>query len=142
MTILVADPMPDIRYWLRTQPDLQAIHNGRVFFRIPNQQSQFPLLRIYRHGGGITSDGGDARTSTVNVTVEAWHNVQADYNLARQLAVALESALWTLPPSTLLNPGSDTVAYNAEVTSTIDMPDPESGWPRLICDTRWVIQGL
>lgn len=142
MTVVFADALPDIRYWLRNQPDLNALHAGRVFFRLPAQPGGWPLMRIYQHGGAPVELGGDAPLDELLVSVECWHNQPAGYQQARQLTVALRSVLHFLPAGTVLNPSSSTVALAAAVTNVIDSPDPDSGWPRLVCDTRWTIQAL
>lgn len=142
MAVIVADCMPDVRAFLRGHPDLQPLHNGRVFFRIPTKQAQWPLLRIYRAGGAIMSAGGTANVSSVDISIEAWGTGTA-YDPVRKLAAAVESALWTMPSGTRLAPaGGPTVALSAQVTNVIDSPDPDDGSPRLILDSRWMVQGL
>lgn len=137
--IVVPDALNDIRAWLRQHPDLSPLHNGRVFFRIPDNQTQFPLLRIYRSGGGIVAAGGDAPVQNVNVSIECWHNTGRGYQALRQLVNAVESALWQLGASTLINPAGNTVVLDALVTNVIDSPDPDEGWPRFVVDSRFTV---
>lgn len=144
MTVVIPDVMPDVRYWLRTHPDLQPLHAGRVFFRIPDDDkvSGWPLIRIYQHSGGIPDLGGDAPISTVEISIECWHNKDSGYTAVRQLANATASALFQLIPGSLLNPSGQTRAINATATTIIDSPDPDTGWPRKIVDTTWTFAPL
>lgn len=144
--LVIPDALPDIRYWLRTHPLLVPLHLGRVFFRLPDPQNigGWPIMRIYRlPGGGIVETGGDTPFYRMYVTVECWSNGPPerrgfDFASVRQLAQAAESALWDLDSGTLLNPaGNGTRAQAALATGTIDSPDPDTGWPRMVVDTRW-----
>lgn len=144
MAIVIPDALPDVRYWLRNHPDLQPYHSGRVFFRIPDADklSGFPIMRLYRLAGGVIAQGGDVNISQVAIAVECWHNQNKGYDAIRQMAVALESACQTLPAGQLLNPTGETRAQSARVINVLDSPDADTGWPRLVCDTSWVFQGL
>jgi hypothetical protein len=135
----VPDVLNDVRYWLRRQADLAAVHAGRVFFRIPDNQASFPLMRIYRTGGGMRQTGGGAPISDVLISIECWSNLERLYGTVRQLAQVTEAALWSLPSGMQINPAGLTVVIDAMVLNVIDSPDPDTGWPRIVCDTRWSV---
>jgi hypothetical protein len=143
VTVVLPDAMPDIRAFLRSHPDISPYTGGRVFFRIPDpgKEGGFPLLSLHRLGGGITARGGDAITADIAVAISVWHNDRRGYNSVRQCATAIESALWQIN-STLLNPAGQTVALSAQVTNTIDLPDPESSWPRIVLDATFTVRAI
>jgi hypothetical protein len=146
MTVVVPDVLSDVRYWLRRQSDLVPLVGGRVVFRIPDTMA-FPLQRIYRSGGGIRQSGGDTPIMDVLVSIECWgappntpgSSSANGYTTVRQIVAATESAIWQLPSRTLLNPGGLTVVVNAAVTNAIDAPDPDTGAPRYVLDSRWSV---
>jgi hypothetical protein len=138
MTVIVPDALNDIRYWLRHNTDILAYTASRTFYRIP-ASPQFPLQRIYRTGGGIRQTGGGAALQDVLVSVECWHNQDSGYQTLRQMVAATESAIWQIPSRTVINPGGNTRVVDAVVSNVIDSPDPDSGWPRFILDTRWSV---
>ena len=142
--LIVPDVIADVRAWLRSQPSLAALHGGRVFYRVPDpaKVGGWPLLRLYRLGGGIIEEGGDTTTSQVDLSIEVWHNQTQGYTTVRQLALLLESVIKKIPAGTVINPAGSTVVLSGHVTNTIDSPDPDSGWPRMVADSRWVVQGI
>lgn len=136
----VPDVLGDVRYWLRHHPALTAPLSGRVFFRIPDNQTQFPLIRLSRTGGGAMGNGGDLPALRINISLELWHNADSGYNALRSLVAATETALFNMPAGTLLNPSGTTIALDAMVGNGMDSPDPALGWPRYILDTAWLFQ--
>lgn len=151
MAVVIPDFMPDVRYWLRTHPDLAPFHAGRVFFRIPDagKVSGGVLMRLYRIGGGIADLGGDAPISTFDISIECWciqtpttPDPRKLYTTVRQMADATVSALFQVIPGSLLNPTGQTRALNALATTVIDSPDPETGDPRMVVDSRWTFAPL
>ncbi|HEX3539656.1 MAG TPA: hypothetical protein VHT75_04355 [Acidimicrobiales bacterium] len=142
--VVIPDYLPDMKAWLKTHPTLTPLHGGRVFFRIPTKQGQWPILRIYQLNGGIIGDGGDANVSQIDLSIETVGAPGSfDYTTVRQLAIAVESVMWTMPAGTLLNPGGGpTVALSARAMNKIDSQDPDTGSPRIVLDSRWQIQGL
>lgn len=143
-SIVIPDYMPDIKAWLKAHPTLTPLHAGRVFFRIPTKQAQWPILRLYQMTGGMMSQGGDGTESQVFIAIEVIGQPQSfDYTPVRQLATAVESVLWTMAAGTVLNPGTgQTVAHDARSMNRIDSQDPDTGSPRFVLDTRWQIAGL
>jgi hypothetical protein len=138
MTVVFPDVLNDVRYWLRRHPDLAPITGGAVFFRIPTTPSSWPLQRIYRLGGGVRP-GTDAPIQDVLVSIECWHNQDSGYQALRQLVAATESAVWTLPSAARINPSGQTLVTDAAVTNAIDSPDPDTGYPRYVLDTRFTV---
>lgn len=139
MTVL-PDYLNDVRYWLRHNTALSPILSGRVFFHIPDGQTKYPLIRMYRAGGGLVQMGGETPLMSMNISLDCWHNVDTGYTSLRLLVQALEAELFTLPSNTTINPSGSTVALDAVVTNALDSPDPALGWPRYVVDTRWVFQ--
>jgi hypothetical protein len=146
LTVIVPDFLSDVRYFLRRQSDLVPLVGGRVFFRIPDT-ALFPLQRIYRSGGGIRQAGGDAPIQDILLSVECWgappDSPQASssngYESIRQIVAATESAIWQLPSGTQINPSGQTLVVSAVVTNAIDSPDPDTGSPRYVLDSRWSV---
>lgn len=143
MTLVIPDAMPDIVYFLKHTPDVTAYVGTRVFFRIPDpgKEGGFPLIGIHRLAGGIVAAGGDVVVANIDVALSVWHNKMSGYDTVRATCTAVESALWQID-NTLLNPAGQTVCQWARVTNTIDMPDPESGWPRIILDATFRVRGI
>ena len=145
MAQIFSDPLPDIRWWMRHQTALAALHSGRVFFRIPDNQTLWPVIRIYQLGGQPVNQGGDIPLERLAVSCELWYGgstvtvAYGGYPTLRSMTNILKSALQQLPSGTLLNPNGNTVATDAAVTGVIDRPDPDTGWPRIIVDTTWAV---
>lgn len=138
MAVIFPDTLNDVRFWLRRQADVAAITSGRCFFRIPDNAT-FPLQRIYRTGGAVQQGGGGTPIQDVLVSIECWHNELGGYTTLRQLVAATESAVFALPSQSLINPTGNTRVVDAVVSNVIDNPDPDTGWPRFICDTRFTV---
>lgn len=127
MTVIFSDALLDIRAWLRADPDMRAFHSGRVFYRIPDNPSGYPLLRLYRVGGG-TSATSEVPEQTIRIGLEVWGAVNSDYSKVRQLVTAIESSFHQA--SNLVVGG--TLIQNASIQGSIDSPDPDTGCPRFI----------
>lgn len=146
MTVVVPDFMSDARFWLRRVPDLVPLVGGRVVFRI-RPDTPFPLQRIYRSGGGMRQSGGGAPIQDIMLSIECWgaepNSPQSTssngYEAIRQIVAATESAIWQLPSRTQINPSGQTIVVDAAVLNAIDSPDPETGSPRYVLDSRWSV---
>jgi hypothetical protein len=138
--VVFPDTMPDVRAWLRAHPVLAPLHGGRVFFRLPAKGKglAFPCMRIYQLGGAVQA-GTDTPIEDLHISIETWGGQDSDYPAVRQLNVALRSACHQLQQGTLINPAGNTVVSNAQVTNSLDSPDPQTGWPRIICDTVFTV---
>lgn len=133
MSLLVfPDTMLDVRAWLRADPILNPLHGGRVFFRLPSTP-QAPLMRISQSGGATQQDG-EVPMQDVRIAAEVWGMRNSDYQAVRQLRLALEHVCHEVQPGTLINPVGNTVLHNANFTTGFDSPDPDTGWPRIVCD--------
>lgn len=124
------DVLLDLRTWLRADPTLAAYHDGRVFFRIPDNPNQAPFMRIYRSGGAVQA--GETPIQDIRVAVEVWGLQNSDYQNVRLLVNALEVLCHSIQVPTPI--GAETLLRNAQVTTAFDSPDPDLGWPRFVCD--------
>ena len=132
------DAMPDIRYWLRNHPYLSALSAGRVFFNIPPKVKTAPFIRIYRSGGGPQIDS-EVPMSDLRLGIDVWGMSGRDYDVVRQTVLAIESAAHDLDPGTVLGP-TGTVGQNISVTTALDTPDPDTGWPRIAMDVIFTVR--
>lgn len=130
--LVFPNTMWDTRAWLRADPTLNPLHDGRVFFRLPDNP-QAPLMRIYKSGGGVQNDS-ETPMQDIRVALEVWGMQNSDYQKVTQLSLALESVCHQVQPGTLINPDGNTVLHNANFTTGFDSPDPDTGWPRIVCD--------
>lgn len=137
-SIIYPDAMPDIRSWLRNHPYLADLSAGRVFFNIPAKIKTAPFVRIYRSGGGPQADGSDSPVLDLRVAVEAWGMTGADYTAVRQTILAVEAAAHDLDPGTVI--GTGTVLLNVNPTTSLDTPDPDTGWPRIMLDAVFTVR--
>lgn len=131
-SLVFPDAMVDLRYWLRNDPILNPMHGGRVFFRLP-KTTQAPMLRISRIGGGQQIDS-EVPIQDIQLTVEVWGMQNSDFQAVRQLVLAIEHVCHQWQPRRLLNPSSNTLMDNARFNTAYEAPDPETGWPRMICN--------
>lgn len=120
---MYGDVLGDFRGWLRQHPYLTSL-SGRVFFRIPESPT-YPLLRIYRAGGG--NQPGDAPIEDVQVGIDIWGGSYGDITT---VANGLKAAMHSMPSGTKM--GQSTVCLNGEVIGEVDSPDPDTGNPRKV----------
>jgi hypothetical protein len=137
MPVVVSDSLFDLRSWLRSHPDLQPLHGGRVFFRVPDRGLTAPFMRLYRVGGG-PQPNTDAPESDLRFAIEVWGLQFADYPVVRQLVNATESAF--LQAESVVSGG--TLIQYANVTAAVDAPDPDTGWPRFVVDVVATLRAL
>ena len=138
-SLVLPDAMPDIRSFLRTESDLNALLSGRVFFRLPAQIKQAPFLRITRAGGG-QQPNSEAPVADIRVGIEIWGMEGSDYDAIRAVSQQLESIAATPIGPGLVLGGNGTVLLNLVITTGMDLPDPETGWPRFVMDTVWTVR--
>lgn len=131
--IVFPDVLGDVRAWLRAHPDLTPLVNGRVFFRIPETAS-FPLIRIYQAGGAVQP--GDAPVQDVRLAFDIWGSGK-QYAQTTQAKLAVESACHRLPVPCRLG---TTQVGNAQVTSALFLPDPQTGDPRWVVDALFTVR--
>lgn len=125
----VPDVDEDWKSFLIGQPNLAPLHGGRVYFRI-QPSPIYPLLRIYRAGGGKLP--GEPSILNIRFAVEVLANQinAAAYAAVRQITGVLESVVNNL--DNVVSGG--TLFQNGIVTSVADKPDPDNGWPGKVAD--------
>jgi hypothetical protein len=136
-TLVFPDYLPDLRYWLRNDPILNPLNGGRVFFRLPKTTTA-PMMRISQMGGGQQVNT-DTPLMDIQCIIEIWGMQDSDYQSIRQLRLALEHVCFEYVAGTPLNPSSNTVLWNAAFNSGWDSPDPDTGWPRIICHVTFTV---
>jgi hypothetical protein len=135
---LYPDAMPDIRSWLRNHSYLASLSAGRVFFSIPPKITQAPFIRIYRSGGGPQAES-EAPVSDIRVGIDVWGLTGADYTAVRSTVRAIEAAAHDFQPGTQLG-STGTIGLNVNVTTAVDTPDPDTGWPRIYMDAIFTVR--
>lgn len=147
MTPTFPDYMLDIRAWLRAHPDLTDLVAGRVFFRIPPKVSKAPFIRIYQSGGGPQEDAMDAPVLDIRVGIDVWGITGKDYANVRRVTTALFGIAHDTPALTeIVGPTSpsygwgNTVLMNLSITTSVDSPDADTGWPRMVLDAIWTVR--
>ena len=141
------DYMVDMRAWLRAHPYLVNLTAGRVFFRIPPKPSAAPFLRIYQSGGGPQAEESDAPVMDIRLGIDVWGMAGSDYTAVRKTGNALYAIAHDTPALTRLTgpPTSsyawgNTVHMNLNITTSLDSPDPDTGWPRKVLDAVWTVR--
>jgi hypothetical protein len=139
-TIVFPDLLGDLRVWLINHPLLSPLTGGRVFFRIPNSKTPptAPFMRIYRSGGGL-DPMEDTPMDYPRVSHEIWGVANTDYQNLRSVEAALKSAYYH-GQGAQLNPDGTTVMLSGAVVTSIDAPDPDLGWPRIIVDALLTVR--
>lgn len=140
MTTTPIDAMGDIKVWLINHATLAPLHDGNVFFRIPDTDPTGQFMRIYRTGG--SPQAGDTPLWDIKVSVEAWGTRNQDYDLVRGLATAIEGILFDVQSPILANPEGNTVILDAEANSGFDSPDPDTGWPRIVVNATFTVRHI
>lgn len=130
--------MPDIRAYLRAHPFLSTFTAGRVFFRLPDRISAAPFMRIYRSGGAVQLNS-EVPLSDIRIAIEVWGQQNSDYGAVRGTVKAIEAIGHELVPGTVLGPNG-TACLNINVTTAVDSPDPDTGWPRVVIDSIWTVR--
>jgi hypothetical protein len=141
-SVVFPNAMWDLRYWLRNHPNLAPIHGGRCFFRLPDFPVS-PLMRLYRAGGGVQSDS-EVPMQDLRAAIEIWGMTdptsgRSDYTPLTNLQMGLEDACTNVQPGMLINPSGNTLIHNANFTTGFDSPDPDTGWPRIVCDVTFTV---
>lgn len=129
------DAMPDIKYYLKHHPWLADLTAGRVFFHLPKENCPIPFIQMYRTGGGPQVAGDISPMWTFRVSVVVWGNKGQDYPMVRATVVAIESMAAQWLHGTVLGPGG-TVGTDMTANSH-DLPDNDTGSPRIVMDTSW-----
>jgi len=133
VSVIYPDVMAGVRAWARADADLAALVAGRVFFRIPDRPV-YPLIRLYRAGGGPMP--GEAPLVTARVAFDCW---AADYATASRLARTVESSADQLVPGVA---AAGVWFYDASPDQSRDLPDPASGRPRVVVDVLFTCRAV
>ena len=137
-TPVVPDYMPEFRTFLRSQPQLAALHSGRVYFRAPEQgKTGYPYVRLYLINSVMPNP--NVPDIQVRLGVHVWGNVDSMYTQVRALMNAIISTVWSVNNGRLVA-GGETYVYSAGLVSDMDLPDPETGWPRRVASTIWYLR--
>lgn len=96
------------------------------------------MLRISQVGGGQQINS-ETPLQDLDTIIEIWGMQNKDYQAVRQLRLAIEHVCHEYVPGTLLNPSGNTILWNAAFRSGIDSPDPETGWPRMLCYVTFTV---
>lgn len=131
------DEMGAMRTYLRADPDLAAVIDGRVFFSFPKagaagNEALFPAVLITRIGGGQM--GGEVPIDSIlfqfDVLGKLADTSGGGYGPMTVAARALLTALSKLRGRTYL--GDGVVAFDARIASQFDSPMPADNRPRRI----------
>lgn len=124
----------DMKAWIGKHPNLKPIHGGRVFFRVPDYAwDKGPVMRIYRAGGAVQTNS-EAPMQDIRLSVEAWVKEWDNYPVITDLCSLLEDACTNVQAGSLINPVGNTILDNASFNTAFDSPDPDTGYPRIVCD--------
>lgn len=131
---MAEDDYPDVeegvRQYLRDDADVNAVVSRRVFFGVPKEVPQFPLVTVRRVGGG--DDSSEAAVDLAVLSINCWGtNTKTS---AWSTASAVRKALRKIRGRTLLTTG--VYAHGTTVDGVIWAPDPEDARPRYIVTVR------
>lgn len=126
--LLVPDVMADLQTYLQGHPLLADLTGPRVWFRIQGSPTAAPFIRLYQVGGGMLA--GEVPVENPRISHEIWGLANPDYVKVRQTVRALKT-IYQSAQNVLMG---STVLQNAEVTGTVDSPDPDTGIPRVVLD--------
>lgn len=125
------DPEGAVRDWLRTRPSVQAIAAQRVFFGVPKVDPVWPLVSVFRIGGGNAL--GDAPVDEPILQIDCWGELYPNGNGNKAQALALANAvrgeLADLDNDTLIATGVRAAIEAVEMTFA---PDPDNDRPRYV----------
>ena len=133
----LSDAEEDFKSWLVAEPDLASLHGGRVYWRIPNQPS-YPLVRLYRAGGGKQPGEANMRDIRFGVEVLGGAVDGPTWLAVRTLTTAIESVVDNL--DNVAQGG--TMFCNGIVTGVTDKPDPDTGRPGRVLDALITCRSL
>lgn len=134
MTVVFPDVLGDLRAWLRSHADLTPLIAARVFFRAPVKPT-YPFICLYRTGGAVQD--GEVPLQDIRVAFDVWGRDTSQFAQTTAVQLALESACHTLPVPIKLG---GTWVCNAQVTSVIFLPDPDTGDPRYVIDSTFTVK--
>lgn len=126
MSSTIPDVLPDLKAWLVSL----GVVPGGVYYRLPDNPRDSPFMRVARAGGGPDMNA-EVPVTTLRATIEIWGLVNSDYEAVRTAALAVEQAAHAISTPTAIGSGN-TILLAANVTTSYDSPDPDTGLPRYI----------
>jgi hypothetical protein len=131
----VCNPLIDLKPWLIAQPDLAPLHGGRVFFKFPVGLDAYPAVRMYNSVLPVflPNDGG-MPVVDAHIAFDVFGGSDEDFDAVNAIATTLVGVLNAIQPGTVIG---GTRVLDADAIGGTDSPDPATGWPRYILDTRW-----
>lgn len=134
-TITIADPLVDLLDWCRTHPDLTPLLGARTYWKFTASIDTYPAMRIYDSVlPVILPSGGGLPITDAHIAFDIFGGAPADFLAVKQIATTLVAILHTFPQNYIIG---NTMVKNAEVTGGINSPDPATGNPRYVLDSRW-----
>lgn len=127
----------DIQAYLKNHPYLAELTQGRVFLRLPAKIKTSPFLRLYDSGTAPLEDS-DAPWLQHRLGMDVWAMDNRDYYLVNETVLALYAIAHDQSPGVVLGPNG-TVVKNIAITTSVDSPDPDTGWPRKVMDALWIV---
>ncbi len=127
MSNQLPDLLPAVKAWIIAT----GIVGGRCWYRLPLNPKQVPFARISRSGGGPEADS-QIPVTRITVLVEFWGMANSDYDVVRGAGLALEQATHAINGPSWAGADTGVVILAANVLTSMDSPDPDTGWPRYL----------
>jgi hypothetical protein len=126
----IPDCDEDFKSFIEDEPNLGPLHGGRVYYRVPANNGTWPIMRLYRAGGGKVP--GEVPILQVRFAIEVLAGAVdgPSYLAVRTLSAVTESVINNI--DNVLSGG--TWFLNGIVTTTLDKPDPDTGRPGRVLD--------
>lgn len=119
---MTVETLPDVegalRDHLRTVPEITELVGQRVFFGIPDGQTQWPVITVARAGG--VEDESEAPIDQALITISCWG---AERNKAQAWAVAAAVCGWARTVRRATDLTEEVVAYGITVDGPLWEPD-------------------
>jgi len=74
------------------------------------------------------------------MSVEVWGNKQSMVAQVWDLVSVLESVCSDVEGGVVLNPAGNTIMDNASFNTAFPNEDPDTGWPRIVCDVLLTVK--
>lgn len=134
--LVLPDPLVDLRDWARTHPRLVPLLAGRVYWNFPDDLNTYPAVRIYDSVvPTILPSGGGIPAVDAHIAWDIFGGAKTDFLAVKAISITLVAILNELQPDTIIG---DTRVKNVDAIGGINSPDPATGFPRYVLDTRWL----
>jgi hypothetical protein len=135
-TLVLPDPIVDLRDWFRTHPDLMPLAGDRWYWKFPDALATWPAVRMYdSEPPVILPNGGGIPLIDAHIAFDIFGGSDADFLTVKAISLTLVAILNQLQSDTIIG---NTMVKNADATGGINSPDPATGFPRYVLDTRWL----